>query len=139
MFAISIREMISSRTAITDRMIFTAFVTVRIVSAAFWPLLTSSMAGLMGLGLPFGPGGTIAFWIERRLLALSGWTTTASGSGFFPWSCVMPWPIAPLPTSARSCLSPSCFETKSVRSTWGILLISFWAAFACLVVESGNM
>src|SRR5215212_6027263 len=78
--------MIRSRTAITERMILTALVTVRIVSAAFWPLLTSWIAVLIGFGLPFGPGGRIASWIEARSLALSGWTTTASGSGFEPWS-----------------------------------------------------
>ena len=60
MLATSIREATTSRIAITVRMILTALVTVRIAFAAPWPLLTLSIAGLMGLGLPLGRGGVIA-------------------------------------------------------------------------------
>ena len=31
-----------------------------------------SIAGLIGFGLPLGPGGTIADWIELRLSGSSG-------------------------------------------------------------------
>ena len=34
----------------------------------------------------------------------------------------------------RSCFSASAFETYSVRSTWGILLIRFCTASACFLV-----
>ena len=70
----------ASRTAITASRIFTALVTSRICWVC-WPVTMSSIAALIGCGLPVESGGESAVWTDSMLSGLSTLTLKAGGSG----------------------------------------------------------
>ena len=70
----------ASRIAITASRILTALVTSRICCVC-WPVTMSSMAALIGCGLPVESGGESAVCTDSRLSGLSTLTLKAGGSG----------------------------------------------------------
>src|SRR3954464_8887995 len=113
-------------------MIFRALVTC---STFFWPKVRSnSLLMIEATGCPFGPLGKIAFWIDGRLAASSGFTSKLLGSGLNFSSST----IRLSSSSDSSVFSASALLMNFTSATWLIPSSLLFVAAISALVASGK-
>ncbi len=110
---------------------------MRIACAAFWPLLTSWIAGLIGLACL--PGGEIARSDRREIIGVVGMHDDRVRQRILALKLRYSLADLALADILAQPLQSLIGGTKSVFFTWWTLLILFSAACACFFVASGYM